>query len=168
GRQRDGGRARRALRDEPAGGLAAPRRARGRRPHRANSAGQVAQLRPAARGARRRRAVGGRAPRRLAIPLRPAGRDSRPADIGPGPDRGGLMDTTKEFTITREFDAPRATVWRAWTDPTIAAQWWHPHKVTLKDGARIDLRVGGSYAYTMVIPDGTEYPTGGEYLEVRE
>jgi uncharacterized protein YndB with AHSA1/START domain len=79
-----------------------------------------------------------------------------------------MMDTTKEFTITREFDAPRETVWRAWTDPTIAGQWWHPHEVTLKDGARIDLRVGGSYAYTMVIPDGTEYPTGGEYLEVRE
>ncbi|GEK81573.1 SRPBCC family protein [Agrococcus baldri] len=79
------------------------------------------------------------------------------------------MDTTKQFTITREFDAPREAVWRAWTDPAIAAQWWHPHEVVTKEGStRIDLREGGSYAYTMVIPDGTEYPTGGEYLEVRE
>lgn len=79
------------------------------------------------------------------------------------------MDPSKQFTITREFDAPRDAVWRAWTDPTIAAQWWHPHEVVTKEGTtRIDLREGGSYAYTMVIPDGTEYPTGGEYLEVRE
>ncbi|MCH1881873.1 SRPBCC domain-containing protein [Agrococcus sp. ARC_14] len=76
---------------------------------------------------------------------------------------------TKQFTITRTFDAPREAVWRAWTDPAIAAQWWHPHEVVTKDGTvAIDLREGGSYAYTMVIPDGTEYPTGGEYLEVRE
>lgn len=79
------------------------------------------------------------------------------------------MDTTKQFTIVREFDAPRDALWRAWTDPALAAQWWHPHEVVTKEGStRIDLREGGSYAYTMVIPDGTEYPTGGEYLEVRE
>ena len=76
---------------------------------------------------------------------------------------------TKEFTITRTFDAPREAVWRAWTDPAIAAQCWHPHEVTIKDErVTIYLREGGSYAYTMVIPGGDEYPTGGEYLEVRE
>ncbi len=30
----------------------------------------------------------------------------------------------------------------------------------------IDARVGGQYAYTMIAPDGAEYPTAGEYLEV--
>lgn len=35
--------------------------------------------------------------------------------------------TEKQFTIVREFDAPRTTIWRAWTDPTLAAKWWHPH-----------------------------------------
>lgn len=74
-----------------------------------------------------------------------------------------------EFTITREFDAARAEVWRAWTDPEVAAQWWHPHGVTTKEGSvRIDLREGGSYGYTMVGPNGEEWPTGGDYLEVRE
>ncbi|MDO8394219.1 MAG: SRPBCC domain-containing protein [Dietzia sp.] len=74
-----------------------------------------------------------------------------------------------EFTITRTFDAPRETLWRAWTDPTLAARWWHPHEVTTPaESVSIDLRVGGSYAYLMIDPDGGEWPATGEYLEVRE
>lgn len=79
------------------------------------------------------------------------------------------MDTRKQFTITREFAAPREAVWRAWTDPAIAARWWHPHEVvTPPASVRIDLRVGGTYEYLMIAPDGSEYPTGGQYLEVDE
>ena len=77
------------------------------------------------------------------------------------------MDTRKQFTIIREFAAPREAVWRAWTDPAMAAQWWHPHEVvTPPESVQIDLRVGGTYEYLMIAPDGSEYPTGGEYLEV--
>lgn len=80
------------------------------------------------------------------------------------------MDTTQQFTITRTLDAPRETVWRAWTDPRLAAQWWHPHGLaTPTDSVQIDLREGGSYRYTMVLEEtGEQWPTGGEYLEVRE
>jgi uncharacterized protein YndB with AHSA1/START domain len=79
------------------------------------------------------------------------------------------MDTRKQFTITREFAAPREAVWRAWTDPAIAARWWHPREVvTPPESVRIDLRVGGTYEYKMIAPDGSEYPTGGQYLEVEE
>lgn len=74
-----------------------------------------------------------------------------------------------EFTITRTFDAPRETLWRAWTDPTIAQQWWHPHQVTVPaESVRIDAREGGEYAYTMIDPTGGEWPTAGVYLELRE
>lgn len=74
-----------------------------------------------------------------------------------------------EFTITRTFDAPRDAVWRAWTDPTIAARWWHPHEVAVPaESVEIDLRVGGTYAYLMIDPTGGEWPTAGEYLEIRE
>lgn len=77
--------------------------------------------------------------------------------------------TDASFTITRTFDAPRATVWRAWTDPTLAARWWHPHAVTTPpESVSIDLLVGGSYSYLMIDPTGGEWPTTGEYLEVRE
>lgn len=76
-------------------------------------------------------------------------------------------DTGTEITLTRTLDAPRETVWRAWTDPEVAARWWHPHEVTVREGStHIDLRVGGAYGYVMVDPDGGEYPTGGTYLEL--
>jgi uncharacterized protein YndB with AHSA1/START domain len=31
-----------------------------------------------------------------------------------------------ELTITRVFDAPRALVWQAWTDPKQLMKWWGP------------------------------------------
>ncbi|MET1015555.1 MAG: SRPBCC domain-containing protein [Leifsonia flava] len=80
-----------------------------------------------------------------------------------------LATSTKHFTIVHVFDAPRADIWRAWTDPDEAAFWWHPRGLeTPRDSVEIDARVGGSFRYTMVAPDGTEYPTYGEYLEVVE
>lgn len=75
----------------------------------------------------------------------------------------------KAFTITRIFDAPRAAIWQAWTDPAEAAHWWHPRGlVTPRDSVEIDVRPGGSYRYTMIAPDGSEYPTAGTYREVVE
>src|SRR5471030_2969896 len=35
----------------------------------------------------------------------------------------------KEFTITREFDAPRELVFKAWTAPKHLAQWWGPRRI---------------------------------------
>lgn len=74
---------------------------------------------------------------------------------------------TKRFTITRVFDAPRDVVWHAWTDPDEAAIWWHPRGViTPRDSVVLDVRPGGRYRYTMIAPDGTEYPTAGVYREI--
>jgi uncharacterized protein YndB with AHSA1/START domain len=73
----------------------------------------------------------------------------------------------KEFTITRVFDAPRQTVWRAWTDPDEAPYWFHPRNIaTPRDRVDFDVRPGGRYRYTMIAADGAEYPTVGTYLEV--
>ena len=33
-------------------------------------------------------------------------------------------------TLTRIFDAPRALVWKAWTDPKMMAQWFGPRGFT--------------------------------------
>jgi len=76
--------------------------------------------------------------------------------------------TPTSFTLTRTLDAPRALVWRAWTDPALTARWWHPAEVEVEpDSVAIDLREGGQYAYTMTA-DGQRWPTAGTYLEVRE
>jgi uncharacterized protein YndB with AHSA1/START domain len=73
----------------------------------------------------------------------------------------------KQFTITRVLDAPRAQVWRIWTDPDEAPYWLRPRSLTTpRDRVDFDVRPGGAYRYTMVAPDGTEYPTGGTYREV--
>ncbi|MFE1664586.1 SRPBCC domain-containing protein [Microbacterium sp. P02] len=79
-----------------------------------------------------------------------------------------MIDTTKGFTLTRVLDTTPEEVWKAWTDADEAAQWWHPRDlVTPRESVRIDARVGGEYAYTMVNEtDGEEYPTGGVYREV--
>jgi uncharacterized protein YndB with AHSA1/START domain len=73
----------------------------------------------------------------------------------------------KRFTITRLLDASRETVWRAWTDPDEAPYWLHPRNITTpREQVEFDVRPGGSYRYTMVSEDGTEYPTVGTYREI--
>ena len=37
---------------------------------------------------------------------------------------------TREVTLTRLIDAPRALVWAAWIEPERMAQWWGPHHFT--------------------------------------
>jgi len=49
--------------------------------------------------------------------------------------------------ISREFDAPVDRVFRAWTDPELAAQWMGPRSVEM--GIQTwDCRTGGEYRYT--------------------
>jgi uncharacterized protein YndB with AHSA1/START domain len=71
------------------------------------------------------------------------------------------------ITITREFDAPRELVFRAWTDPELVPQWLGPHGVTM-DLTRWDCRTGGSWAYSAGRegdPDFTAFY--GSFHEVR-
>jgi uncharacterized protein YndB with AHSA1/START domain len=71
----------------------------------------------------------------------------------------------REIVITRVFDAPRALVWRAWTDPTEMMRWWGPEHFTTPV-IEIDLRVGGRFRYCMRAPDGKDYWGVGVYREV--
>lgn len=72
-----------------------------------------------------------------------------------------------EIQIIREYDAPVALVWEAWTDPTQVAQWWGPRGFTITTHSK-DLRPGGSWVYTMHGPDGVNYPNKTVYHEVVE
>jgi len=72
-----------------------------------------------------------------------------------------------EICITRIYDAPLDAVWDAWIDPEQAAQWWGPRGFTITTHSK-DLRVGGTWRYTMHGPDGVDYPNVTKYLEVEE
>jgi uncharacterized protein YndB with AHSA1/START domain len=75
----------------------------------------------------------------------------------------------REFTITRVYDAPRELVWKAWTDPEHVARWFGPRGITTpRSTITMDVRPGGTFELTMVSDDdGTEYPSGGTFLEVQ-
>ncbi len=71
----------------------------------------------------------------------------------------------RELTITRTFAAPRALVWRAWTDPKQLAKWWGPHGFS-NPVCEINLNPGGAIHIVMRAPDGTDYPMRGEFREI--
>ena len=70
-----------------------------------------------------------------------------------------------ELVLTREFDAPRALVFRVWTDPQHAARWWGPQGFTTVS-CRMDARPGGAYRMAMRGPDGVVRTRRGVYREV--
>ena len=70
-----------------------------------------------------------------------------------------------QILITREFDAPKHLVYKAWTTPELVERWWSGQrgKVTL---AEIDLRVGGRWRYVMEADGGFEVGFHGEFREI--
>src|ERR1700735_1778713 len=72
-----------------------------------------------------------------------------------------------EIVITRVFNAPRALVYRAWTNPVHLARWWGPRGFT-NPRCEIDVRAGGIMRIDMRAPNGTVYPMAGIFLELKE
>ena len=70
-----------------------------------------------------------------------------------------------ELSLTRLIDAPRAAVYRAWTDPEILKQWFAPLPYTTPF-AEMDVRPGGASLIVMRSPDGNDMPLPGIYLDV--
>jgi uncharacterized protein YndB with AHSA1/START domain len=69
-----------------------------------------------------------------------------------------------QILVTREFDAPRHLVYKAWTTPELVARWWTAKRGTAKQ-MEIDLRVGGRWRYAMDA-GGQEVAFHGEYREI--
>jgi uncharacterized protein YndB with AHSA1/START domain len=72
-----------------------------------------------------------------------------------------------ELLITREFDAPRSMVFRAWTQPEHLMRWWGPRGFTLPS-CQLDLRPGGAYRFHMRGSAGDDHWTQGVFREVVE
>jgi uncharacterized protein YndB with AHSA1/START domain len=63
------------------------------------------------------------------------------------------LPTDEQILITREFDAPRHLVYRAWTTPDLVRRWWSGKRGAMTV-AEIDLRVGGTWRYVMLAAEG--------------
>ncbi|HUC65640.1 MAG TPA: SRPBCC family protein [Stellaceae bacterium] len=83
----------------------------------------------------------------------------RPTDATSSSDR--------ELVLTRLIDAPRATLFRAWTEPALLKQWFAPLPYTTPV-AELDVRPGGVSLVVMRDPRGNDIPCRGVYLEIVE
>ena len=71
----------------------------------------------------------------------------------------------RDLLISRLIAAPPERVYAAWTQPDLLKQWFAPLPVTTPV-VELDVRPGGSSLIVMRLPDGTELPNRGVYLEV--
>jgi uncharacterized protein YndB with AHSA1/START domain len=76
-----------------------------------------------------------------------------------------LTSEHPEFVMTRHFKAPRALVWKAWTDPAVLADWFGP-KGCVTRIERFELKPGGVWHSYMVMPDGMEMWAKFEFQEI--
>jgi uncharacterized protein YndB with AHSA1/START domain len=86
-----------------------------------------------------------------------AGADSKRAVV--------TLPSDTQVMITREFDAPRGLVYKAWTTPDLVRRWWSANRgeMTVAD---IDLRVGGAWRYAMIAHGQFEVGFHGVYREI--
>lgn len=75
------------------------------------------------------------------------------------------LPADRQILITREFDAPKDLVYAAFTTSEHVRRWWHAKRGEMTV-CEIDLRVGGTWRYVMVTPDGTEVGFHGAYREI--
>jgi uncharacterized protein YndB with AHSA1/START domain len=72
----------------------------------------------------------------------------------------------KSITVSREFDAPLASVWRAYTEKELLDQWWGPapwHAET----KTMNFAPGGYWLYAMVSPENQKHWGRMNYLGIQ-
>ena len=72
---------------------------------------------------------------------------------------------SNDLVISRLVRAPRAKLWRAWTDPQLLKEWWCPKPWTTEVRA-FELRPGGAFHTFMRGPDGGTSYNPGCFLEI--
>jgi uncharacterized protein YndB with AHSA1/START domain len=75
------------------------------------------------------------------------------------------LSDDRDMALVRVFNAPRALVWRAWTEPEQLAAWWGPRFFDAPV-CELDLKPGGAYRIEMRGPDDVVYPMKGVFLEI--
>ena len=65
------------------------------------------------------------------------------------------MNPDLDLTLQRVIRAPRAVVWRAWTEPSQLEQWWVPAPAVARVD-RLEAQPGGAFV-TRISDDGVEF-----------
>ena len=73
--------------------------------------------------------------------------------------------SNRTLTLKKVLNAPVKLVWEAWTNAEHLVQWWAPKGMKI-NVAEHDFRVGGKWKYSMPMPDGTQFVSEGQYLEI--
>ncbi|WP_219837979.1 SRPBCC domain-containing protein [Paenibacillus sp. R14(2021)] len=61
----------------------------------------------------------------------------------------------EELVLTRTLNAPRELVFKVFTEAEHLLKWWGPKGLTM-EAAKVELRPGGLFHYSMKTPDGHE------------
>jgi uncharacterized protein YndB with AHSA1/START domain len=67
-----------------------------------------------------------------------------------------MCKMAQELIFKRTFDAPRALVFKAWTDPSLLSKWWGPTGFTTPI-CQVDPRPGGKLYIVMHGPKGSDF-----------
>ncbi|GHO47848.1 SRPBCC domain-containing protein [Ktedonospora formicarum] len=77
----------------------------------------------------------------------------------------GPFTNEREFTVERQFAAPRALMFQIFTQPEHLKRWWAPQPFTVPT-CTIDLRPGGIWHYSMRSPEGQDHWGLSVYREI--
>lgn len=74
----------------------------------------------------------------------------------------------RELVVTRMFDAPPSTVFKAWSQPELFQRWWVPKSATGISlvSCEMDVRTGGKYRLEFGVGGSDTMAFYGKYLEV--
>jgi uncharacterized protein YndB with AHSA1/START domain len=81
------------------------------------------------------------------------------------PSDSATLEAGSELVITRQFDAPRSVVFKAWTEPEHLVRWLGPKDFSAS-AVRIDLRPGGAWSAVITSAEGKSYGMAGIYREI--
>lgn len=73
--------------------------------------------------------------------------------------------SSHSFLLTRRIAAPRALVWRMWSEPGHLNVWCRPKDFEIVESSG-EFREGGPWYSHIRAPDGTDYRLGGEYRTI--
>lgn len=76
-----------------------------------------------------------------------------------------MTNTSRTLSITRHFKAPRAAVWRCWSEGDLLKQWYAPQPWIVSQ-VTMDVRASGVCNITMSGPNGEVMPQLGQFLDV--